>query len=214
MTDDQTDDWLADAKPAERTVPLCLRGDLVAKFEELERQLEQARKNAGDSLAGGGAVVSISQQIEQLRETMQAATRTFRLRALPRKRWRQLVAAHPPRRGDDGKVVESDAIGVNADTYFDAMVRACTVEPQLSDEQWVRLLDEVLSDRQFDELSNTAWALNRHDVAVPTSRAASRILQNYAEESRRRSDSASPSDGSEDGNPGPSPSTSTTPADG
>lgn len=207
------DDWLAAARPAERTVQLCLRGDLQAEFEELDRQLESARKAQPDSLAGGTEVVVLSQKIEAVRERMQAATVTFRLRALPRRRWRQLMAEHPPRRTDDGKPVETDVIGVNAETFFDPLVRECTVEPQLTEEQWVRLLDEVLSDRQFDLLMGTAWALNRHDVAVPTSRAASRILQSYAVESSRRNDSASPTSGSPAGNPGPSSSTSTTSTD-
>lgn len=211
---ESNDDWLADARPAERTVQLCLRGDLVVEFEELERDLETARKSAGDSLAGGSDVVVVSQQIEELRERMKTATKTFRLRALPRRQWRDLVAAHPPRRGEDGKVVDSDAIGVNADTYFETIIRACTVEPQLSDEQWTRLLDEVLTDRQFDTLSDAAWGLNRRDVEVPFSRAASRILQNSADESRRQNDSASPSDDSTAGSPAPSPSTSTETTDG
>lgn len=210
---DNADDWLAEAKPAERTVQLCLRGDLVAEFEELERRLEAARKSAAadDSLASGGEVVAISQQIEQLRERMQAATKTFRLRALPRKKYRGMVAAHPPRRDEDGKLHELDAmVAVNLETFLDPLVRACLVEPKLTEQQMDRLLDEVLSDRQFDELANAAWALNRHDVAVPTSRAASRILETYAEEQRRQSDSASASNGSTAGSPEPSPPTSTT----
>lgn len=192
LTDNNNaDDWLAAARPAERTVPLCLRGDLVAEFEDLDRQLEQARRSAGDSLAAGSDVVVISQQLEALRAQMQAATKTFRLRALPRRQWRELVAAHPPRRDDNGKPLESDTIGVNADSYFDAVIRASVVEPKLTGEQWTRLLDEVLSDRQFDQLADAAWGLNRRDVEVPFSRAASRILQTSDAESRRQNDSAS-----------------------
>lgn len=171
---------LAAAKLPEKTVPICLRGDLQAEFEELERQLSEAEKKAGDSLAGSGAR-AIAQKIEALREQMLEHTVEFRLRAMPRPKWKAFVAEHPPRKAEDGSVDERDKwMGINTDTFFDVLVRASIVDPQLDDDDWATL-DANLTDRQFDQLSDAAWGLNRREVDVPFSRAASKILGSGSE---------------------------------
>jgi len=48
------------------------------------------------------------------------------------------------------------------------------------DEDWAAL-DQSLTSRQFDDLSDAAWSLNRREVDVPFSRAASRILRSEPE---------------------------------
>lgn len=163
---------LAEAKLPERTVPICLRGDLVADHEQAERELEQAEQKAVDSLAGSGAG-QIAQRIEALEEQMREHTYDFRLRALPRAGWRALVDRHPPRRDEQNAIVDTDRIGVNAETFYPAIVRACLVDPVLDEAQWQTLVDS-LTDRQFEDLADAAWALNRREVDVPFSRAASR----------------------------------------
>ena len=44
------------------------------------------------------------------------------------------------------------------------------------------LLDEKLSDRQYNDLANLAWMVNRGDVDVPFSYAASRNRQSSSPE--------------------------------
>jgi hypothetical protein len=166
---------LAEAALPETVVPVCLRGDLAADHELAERELEQAQKSAADSLAGNG-VAEIAERIQGLEEQMREHTYDFRLRALPRRAWRDLVDAHPPRRGDDNEIVDGDRMGVDSSTFFDAMIRACLVDPELTDEEWAAL-NEALTDRQYGDISDAAWALNRREVDVPFSRAASRMRQ-------------------------------------
>ncbi|WP_329013239.1 hypothetical protein OG271_04040 [Micromonospora rifamycinica] len=173
---------LAAAKLPERTVPICLRGDLTAEFEALERQLDEALRKPADSLAGDGSG-GIAEQMETLRAEMQQHTYPVRLRAMTRPAWRQFVADHPPRKGDDGEVDERDRVrGVNVDTFFAALVRTSIVDPPLDDAQWERLNDEVLTDYQFGELSSAAWALNRGEVDIPFSPAASRMTRSSGTE--------------------------------
>ncbi|MEU4782841.1 hypothetical protein [Micromonospora sp. NPDC023633] len=182
MTSTDFTTLLAAAKLPERTVPICLRGDLVAEFEDLERQLEDELRTPAVSLEGDGSG-AIADRMEALRAEMQAHTYPFRLRAMARPAWRAFVAAHPPRKDDAGEVDERDRIiGVNIETFYPALVRASVVDPQLDDAQWARLLDEVLTDRQFDELANAAWGLNRREVDVPFSPAASRMTRGSATE--------------------------------
>lgn len=164
------------------TVPVCMHADLTAEHEELERQLQAALTKPRDSLASGGNATELSERIKALEEQMRAHTVTFKFQALRRPDWKKLVAEHPPRRDADGSLHERDKnLLFNVDTFFTALIRACCTEPGLPEEVWELLLDEKLTDRQFDELSNAAWYLNRGDVDVPLSRAASRLTQDSGE---------------------------------
>ena len=184
------------AKLPETVVPVCLQADLVAEFEDAERELAQEQRGVRDSLASGGREREISERIEALRAQMLDHTIDFRLRAMPRQTWKAFVAAHPPRKADGGSVDERDRyIGLNVETFPVGLVRQSVVDPELDDEDWRVLLGDddeerarreaegkpveggVLTDRQFDDLQNAAWKLNRHEVDVPFSLAASRILQ-------------------------------------
>jgi hypothetical protein len=176
---------LADAHLPERTVPICLRGDLVAEHEELERRLKDAQRRPVDSLEGNG-VGEIVDAIEALEARMKNATVTFRLRALPKPAWRDLVAAHPPRKTDEGEPHPEDAIGFNTETFFDAITRACLADPVVDNESWDLMAGEHgrLTDRQLGRLADAAWAVNRGDVDIPFSRAASLARRSTASESK------------------------------
>lgn len=173
---------LLEARLPERTVPICLRGDLVAELESLERQLEDAARRPVDSLAGNGAG-ELADRVIELQDLMRDSTVTFRLRALPKPQWRALLAAHPPARGDDGEPHPEHAqAGLNIDTFFDALIRACLIDPEVDDESWALMAgpDGRLTDRQLGRLSDAAWEVNRGDVNIPFSHAASRAKRNTA----------------------------------
>jgi hypothetical protein len=172
---------LAEAKLPESTVPICLRGDLAADHEAFERELEQAEKAGAESLAGSGAG-ELADRILALEDEMREHTYDFRLRALPRTEWRALCQSHPPRRGDDNEIMEPDKyVGIDTEAFYPAMIRACLVDPELTDEEFEQLLD-ALTDRQFEDLSDAAWGLNRREVDIPFSRAASRMKRDSAAE--------------------------------
>lgn len=179
---------LAGAKLPERTVEICLRGDLVAEHEDAERALEQAEKNPTDSLAGNGSA-AIIERIETLEEQMRESTQTFTLRALPHRRsaaddrptHNELKKAHPPRRDSGGKIIEDDeGYGYSVDTFNEALVRLSVVDPELDAADWENLL-AVISEGQFSVLAMACLLLNRGDIDVPFSRAASRAKRATAE---------------------------------
>jgi len=172
---------LAEAKLPEATVMICLRGDLAADHEAAERELELAEKTGADSMAGSGAG-DVAERILALEEEMREHSYEFRLRALPRSKWRELCHAHPPRRDDDNEIIEPDKyVGINPESFYPAMIRACLVDPELTDEEFEQLL-EALTDRQFEGLSDAAWGLNRREVDIPFSRAASRMKRDSGAE--------------------------------
>lgn len=187
------------AKLPETTVPICLRGDLQAEFEAAERELAEAERKPADSLAGNGAR-AIAERIEALREQMREHTIDFRLRALHRHAWKALRDKHPARRKEDGSADERDMfVGVNLDAILDELIRVCLVAPELDEEDWRTLLGDTdeerarldaagepveegtLTDRQWNQLADAAWTLNRGEVSVPFSRAASKILNSASE---------------------------------
>lgn len=168
------------ARRPEKVTPICLRGDLQVEFEAAEKALVEAMRPA-DSLAGNGPVAEIVARIEALQAEMSEHTLQVRMRGLPRPEWKDLIAAHPPRRAEDNTIDERDKyVGLNMDSFFPAMIRACTVSPEMDDDDWELLLGPALTDAQFDALSDAAWGLNRSDVSVPFSRVASQIAQTSA----------------------------------
>lgn len=172
---------LAGAKLPERTVDLCLRGDLVAEVERLDAELARLQKQPGTSLAGNGSAALV-EQIEALQEQMREHTYPVRLRALPRQAWRELREAHPPRMDADGDPVLEDRMsGVDRTSFFEPLVRASIVDPELTDEQWAAL-DGAITDRQFEDLTAAAWELNQGAVSIPFSRAALRAKAATADE--------------------------------
>lgn len=180
----------------ERTVPICLRGDLVAEFEELDAKLAALTTDRpADSRLNSGPVAEakrIALAMADLQEQMRASTVTFRLRALKPSRWAELRAEHPPRQGEDGKVLDEDTMGINSATFFEPLIRESVVSPVLDDDDWKILLNSDedgagqaaedegargLSDQQLDLLGGAAWSVNRRGVDIPFSRAASRMTR-------------------------------------
>lgn len=162
----------------EKTVEVCLRGDLVAQVEDAERELRDVRTNA-QTMADRGAARVLAERIQALREEMQSSSVVFRLRGLTRQGWTALLTEHPPRPGEQ----TDKTLGYNTDTFFPALIRACLVEPELNDEQWEQL-DAVMSAAQFDDLADAALAASRRKVDIPFSFAASATLSTSGETSK------------------------------
>lgn len=223
----ETDDFdaiLDEEDRPEDVVSLCLRGNLVAQWRQLKEQFDTMPGDEDKAMAHERATKRrLAEQMEDLRQRMLAGTVQFRLRALPRKRtpdmaadqpvWHELVEAHPPRLDAKGKVIKEDAgFGLNRATFPEALVRGSIIKPAIDDARWAKL-DAKMSDAQFEQLFVKAWALNRREIDVPFSLAASMTMTSAAG-SRRRNSSASPSAGSRAGNPARSPAMNTTPTDG
>lgn len=85
------------------------------------------------------------------------------LRHVGRKKWRELVDAHPPREGNENDA----AVGVNEFELMEALVPASIHKPEFdSDRDRDDFLDS-LSDAQFELLYMTAFMLNRTVAAAP-----------------------------------------------
>lgn len=168
------------ARLPEQVVPICMRADLAAEHARLDAELRTKLDRPADSMAGNGAA-GLADRIEALEAEMRESTYDFRLRALPKRQFRELVAAHPPKPGADGKIPEADTmLGVCRETFFLELIPAVVVDPQLDD--WKTFLLEELTDRQYGDLEDACWFLNRDEVSVPFSSAVSRARRATASE--------------------------------
>jgi hypothetical protein len=162
---------IASAKRPETTVPLCMRGDLQAVWEQLDRDFDTADKEITDEVTNGGSpvrAVKIAKQMEELEREMRDSIVVFTLRGLPRTRWKELAEAHPPIEGvDEGEV--------NEEGFVTEMISECCVKPAMTVEQASRLQDQ-LTDGQWQELATASWQLNKSMISVPYSLAASTRL--------------------------------------
>ena len=209
------------AAPPERSVPVCLRGDLQARHEELSRELQVAGKQDAESFEGGNAR-RVADQIKALEAEMRESTVTFLLRALGQGKPFKLQCEHPPRDGDE---FPGDKVaGVNESTYYLALVRATCAEvvhhngtrvPQedISDDAWQAMFD-ALSNKQFDDLVGTAQSVSLREVGVPFSQLASVISQRSEPDSKTPRRGTPRRSASKAGSPKSSPSTSTTTPEG
>ncbi|WP_326646687.1 hypothetical protein OG884_18845 [Streptosporangium sp. NBC_01755] len=173
-------DIIGSIKRPEKTVPICLAGDLQAEFESLERDLAIAREKPADAgtLAGGSdpMATAIAQQIQELRAKMREHTAVFRFQGLSSKVYSDLVAQHPPKE-------ESKRGDVDWDSFSVALVATCAVEPKMSVEEAGQLAD-ALTQAQWDALFTAAFEVNKADIDVPFSFAASAVLSGSKKNSR------------------------------
>lgn len=159
------EDVKAKARPRETEVTLCLAGDVAVQADRLAEQLELAAAHAPSSLADVDPRRELQAELDKVHKAMRDSEVVFRFRALGRVAYSDLLAAHPARPGtDDG--------AWNVDTYPHALIAATCLEPAMTVEQ-VEQLDELLNQRQRNELFDAAWRAQVGETRVPSSRAAS-----------------------------------------
>lgn len=166
-------DKLRLAKRRQATEPVCLRGDLAGEYDDLERQL--AELPSSNKLGGDPERARITAEMERLRAEMQEGTVPFTLRALADTPYQRLVDAHPPRREGDEVNANDARWGFDWSTFPRALIKVCTVEPILDEEDWSLLFGEEvgLSPGQVARLREIALTVNGRSVDVPFSSAAS-----------------------------------------
>lgn len=165
------------------TVRLCTDMGLAAQHESLQVALEEERtKPDSGMLVGNPEAKRLAAEITALEERMKASTVIVEHRALTRKRWVELMEAHPPREGN-----EQDAqFGVNVSTFVDAaLADAITGATSASDGEpvegftgadWPETADDI-SNAQWQEFALDLFRLNNGVTTGPTSRTASLVMR-------------------------------------
>lgn len=152
-------DILAGIVPAERTVKVCLRGDLPEQVEEAKKRwLEAVVHDENHNEASTAA--PIVAEIEALEAEAEAATVAFRLVAVGARAWRALVAAHEP--APDEEFIWDPV------TFPPAALAATCADPVMTEDQAGELADH-LSNGQWMKLWAGVFAANAGDDMVPKS---------------------------------------------
>lgn len=169
-------DVLKAAEPMERTVKVCVAGDLVADYDAAVAEMERAQQ-ASDSITGRlsartdghETVAALARKVRDLETAMSERTFTFRFRAVSGKRWSDLLAEHASK--DKNKLF-------NADTFVPAVIADCCIDPEGFDDVEVvaELFDKLTAGQQSD-LFEAVWEVNQAAPKEVTSSAASAILR-------------------------------------
>jgi len=162
-------------KPRTLEYRVCLHPDLIGEYEQAVAERDDARVAARDSLAAA-APPELEQRVKDLLEQIENNTVTLTFKALTRPAFKALMDQYPPRKDAEGKLTHlADArLNVNIDEFFEPLIRASLISPELDDETMTVLIEERLTDGQWDDLTTQVWNLNEGKVDVPFSSAASR----------------------------------------
>lgn len=173
-------DLKAKIRRPEKSVPICLAGDLQVTFEQLERDLAKAREQPSKGTLAGSSnaeATKIARQIQALQEEMREHTETFRFRGLTRREYSDLVAKHPP--ADDA----NDGADVNWETFGPGLMAACSISHPMTEGEAGELVD-VLTAAQYNALFMAAQSVNIMGLDIPSSLAASAVLQSSKRNSK------------------------------
>jgi hypothetical protein len=153
------------------TARVLLRQDLITRHAELEAELAEAIARDAVTNARDRAP-TISRQLVELQDEIEAAKVGFKFRNIGRKAWADLLAAHPPTKAQ--KELRTDH---NPETFPIAAMAAAIVEPEGFDEDGIRRLEAVLTDAQFTALWRACVDACMGGVESPKSLAAGQILR-------------------------------------
>lgn len=161
------EDILAKARPREKTVMVCIRGDLAGEAERLQDELSRVSEDwepADLSEAHPGR--AIAEQLKAVHAQVREAEEPFKLRYIGDRAYSDLMAAHPSK--DDNEAFDSEA-------FPRALVAASCVEPAMSEEQVTQLF-EVINEGEIKKLFDAAWDVHNSSDVIPFSLAASALL--------------------------------------
>lgn len=151
--------------------------ELRVKASELRQRAEKLRKAPRSALLADEtdpaldaefAASEAEREADEFAAEAEARGVEITLRALGRRRWPELLEAHPPREGNDA----DKRSGANLKTLPDVLVPESIVEPQMSPGEKTDFLDG-LSFGQWDYLALEAWNLNTQAGADPKARLGS-----------------------------------------
>lgn len=165
-------------KRPETTVEFCLDGEMYSRYEELNADLKESRQRDLADKRVNSPTSGLARQLVELTEQMRAESVTFTLRGMPRQKWRDLVAANPPREGNQ----LDKTYNCNLDAVMEVAIPACIVSVKKNGEpeefnpakEWDALADDM-TDSQYEDFVVKTLTVNRGRQEVPFSQAAYKL---------------------------------------
>lgn len=161
------EDILAKAKPREKTVMVCIAGDLAGEAERLQDELSRVSEDWEPSdLTAVHPGRTIAEQLKTVHAQVREAEEPFTFRYIGDRAYSDLMAAHPS---------DNDQEAFDSDAFPRALVAASCVQPKMTEDQ-VADLFEVINEGQIKQLFDAAWEVHNASDIVPFSLAASALL--------------------------------------
>lgn len=158
---------LKQATPRQRTVKVCVRGDLASEVERLTDELANTSKEwEPSSIAEEHPGRRIAAELHEAQAAARAAEEPFTLRYIGDRAYNDLLAAHP---SDNANELFDDR------TFPKALIAASCVDPQMTAEQ-AEALFEVINQGEQKKLFDAAWEVHNATDVSPFSLAASALL--------------------------------------
>lgn len=167
------EDILAKARRREKTVMVCIRGDLAGEAERLQDELSRVSEDWEPAdLTAVHPGRAIADQLRTVHAQVREAEEPFTLRYIGDRAYSDLLAAHP---------AESDQEAFNSVTFPRALVAASCVQPVMTEDQVVDLF-EVINEGEIKRLFDAAWDVHNASDVIPFSLAASALLASLIDE--------------------------------
>jgi hypothetical protein len=166
------EDILKAAKPREKTVKVCIAGDLAGEAERLQDELSRVSEDWEPAdLTDVHPGRAIAEQLRAVHAQVREAEEPFTMRYIGDRAYSDLLAAHP---------AENDQEAFNSVTFPRALVAASCVQPEMSEEQAIELF-EVINEGEIKRLFDAAWDVHNSSEVIPFSLAASALLASLIE---------------------------------
>lgn len=160
-------------KPRTEEVVLY-QGDDLERLDELLGEVSSAASQSGPRLLGEDDSTQEAAKAydDFVTEATERAVKV-RIKALPRKVFREFVAKHPPRPENE----DDKGWGFNFESLADDLVAPCIDGPVFSTETEREAFLDGLSDADFSRLYSAALKMNRGATEVPKAGLSSRLAR-------------------------------------
>ena len=172
-------------KRPERRVEICLDGSLVAEYEAVQAELEDARKAQARDRRMNSPVAGLEKRQAELYKAQAEQTMVVTVRALQRNEWAQIKDSCAPRKGhqiDENfgfNVDEATQLALIADGGI-AKVEQAGEPVEFTVDDW-KALSPDLSDGQWEEIKTAVISANGGRPRVPFSQAGFKMTKDSDE---------------------------------
>lgn len=171
-----------DSRPS-ATVRLLLRQDLARQHAELSADLDRAVAGDAGLMNQRPETRALAQRVADLENEIDVAKTGFVFRAIGRRAWVDLIAAHPPTKAQLKAVAATSTGGLgrasldfNPDAFPVAAVAASCVDPEMTVDDAQRL-EAAVSEAQWSQLWEAVCRVNVGSSDPKASRVAGLILR-------------------------------------
>jgi len=168
------EDILKKARAREKTVHICLAGDLAGEAERLSDELARVSEDWQPAdMTDVHPGRKVAADLKAVQEQVKAAQEPFTFRYIGDRAYSDLLAAHPSEKEEE---LFDEA------TFKPALIAASCVQPEMTVVDTLRLF-EVINEGEIRKLFEAAWEVHHASDIVPFSLAASALLAGLGGES-------------------------------